>query len=400
MMKTFPKPPAQTGLLVLLLLLCLFLAAAPGAALAGEPATVTVRVEGASMTLLAPTRVTTTTTPVVKNGNPADSCAGTSAFGALEVATAGDWTGKWEGSYHQYTAESILGESHLFGSGSFWAFYLNDKYSSKGACIAELQPGDAVLFYALPESEAADPPVSLDLSAPEHAQAGEPVSVGVTSYSHNGEPSPAGGVKVEYEGTSTTTNLEGRATLTFAHDGKQTVTVSSPPAIRDEATICVNALGAACGSSLSGSGSKGESGVAGYTGTNSSDTGAENSASAPDAVSARLTSVAQGRRYRRGHAPRVLAGHVVADRPVTVSLSLRRAYHGRCYSFDGSRERFVRSRCGHVAFFELGVERSFSYLLPGPLAPGRYVLELRAEDTSGARTALRLGSTEVVFYVG
>ena len=48
-------------------------------ALAAGPATVTVRVEGSTETKLPSTVVTTTTASVVKDGNPAHACSGTSA---------------------------------------------------------------------------------------------------------------------------------------------------------------------------------------------------------------------------------------------------------------------------------------------------------------------------------
>ena len=70
--------------------------AAPSA-LAGSPATVTVRVLGPAPSytaLIPPTQVTTTTAPVVNDGEPTHSCSGTSAAGALQLATSGDWEGE------------------------------------------------------------------------------------------------------------------------------------------------------------------------------------------------------------------------------------------------------------------------------------------------------------------
>src|ERR1700716_1931712 len=67
------------------------------AALAAGPATVTVRVEGLTETKLSATQVTTTTAPVVKDGNPEHACPGTNASGALELATGGNWSGAWFG---------------------------------------------------------------------------------------------------------------------------------------------------------------------------------------------------------------------------------------------------------------------------------------------------------------
>src|SRR5262245_14095470 len=53
-----------------------------------SPATVTVRVEGAASTLVDTARVTTTDAPISKAGH---DCSGTSAGGALDRATAGNW---------------------------------------------------------------------------------------------------------------------------------------------------------------------------------------------------------------------------------------------------------------------------------------------------------------------
>ena len=79
-----------TGLLAAGLLL---LAATPAGA--AGPADVTLRVEGRADTLLARTTVRTTTSPVNKDGQAGHDCTGTSVAGALEVATAGAWTGSW-----------------------------------------------------------------------------------------------------------------------------------------------------------------------------------------------------------------------------------------------------------------------------------------------------------------
>ena len=92
------------------------LACAP--AFATGPATVTVRVEGATQTLVPATGVTTTPEPVSGDGNPAHSCPGSSALGALALASGGQWTGTWYESFHAWAVESVMGESHTFESGS------------------------------------------------------------------------------------------------------------------------------------------------------------------------------------------------------------------------------------------------------------------------------------------
>src|SRR5205807_5915238 len=58
-------------------------------------ATVTVRVEGDTTTLVPLTSVTTGPGQIVKDGNQAHSCNAENAIGALELATGGDWNGTW-----------------------------------------------------------------------------------------------------------------------------------------------------------------------------------------------------------------------------------------------------------------------------------------------------------------
>ena len=120
----------------------------------------------------------------------------------------------------------------------------------------------------------------------------------------------------------------------------------------------------------------------------------------PFAIVAHATDLLEGHAYSRARAPRVLSGTVLAHaRIAAVSLKLRRSYRGRCSAYDGTSERFVRTRCGGGAFFRVANTPSFSYLLPERLARGRYVLDIEATDTAGNRTALPLGSTRIVFYV-
>jgi hypothetical protein len=91
---------------------------------------------------------------------------------------------------------------------------------------------------------------------------------------------------------------------------------------------------------------------------------------------------------------------VLAHSPVSsVSLELRRQSKGRCYAYEGTRERFVRAHCGTGSLFKVSSSSSFSYLLPAALAPGRYVLDVQATDLAGNRTTLARGTSRTVFYV-
>jgi hypothetical protein len=370
------------------------------AALAAEPASVLVRVEGAGETLVAPTAVTTTTAPVVKDGNPADACPGTSAAGALELATKGAWSGAWFSGLG-YAVETIAGESHLFEAGAaanyFWSFWLDNKPASTGICEAELSPGDSVLFFpeCFSETGACPPsPNPLGMVATPVAEVGSPVTVNVTSYANaTGVASPAVGATVTGRGTSATTDSSGKATLTFSAPGTVVLQASAPGSVRTEASVCVHSAGdGACGSTgLSGSAGGQGGGVLGFSAA---------SYKGPYAVVAKVAGLIEHHSYPRGRAPRLLAGTVLAHTTVaSVSLRLRRSYKGRCYAYNGASERFGSARCGHGSFFKVGTRSSFSYLLPESLPAGRYVLDVQANDVAGNRTTLARGTSRVVFYV-
>ena len=96
----------------------------------------------------------------------------------------------------------------------------------------------------------------------------------------------------------------------------------------------------------------------------------------------------------------MLRGTTLAHTQVaSVSLRLRRSFRGRCSAYDGISERFERAHCGGGAFFKVSSTPSFSYLLPGALQRGRYVLDIEATDAAGNRTSLARGTSRVVFYV-
>jgi len=82
-----------------------------------------------------------------------------------------------------------------------------------------------------------------------------------------------------------------------------------------------------------------------------------------------------------------------------VRISLVRKTGGRCFRFDGRRERFVRSRCNIVSFFSVGGSESFSYLLPAALPPGRYVYDIETVNSAGEVTKPVAGISHVVFRV-
>ena len=103
----------------------------PSAALAADPATVTVRVEGDAETLLARTVVPATGPALVRDG---DSCPGDSAAAALDRATAGAWSGTWNPSFSDWELTTIKGESHSFSAAAYWGFFLDEAVANAGIC--------------------------------------------------------------------------------------------------------------------------------------------------------------------------------------------------------------------------------------------------------------------------
>lgn len=391
--------PCRTATVAVLGLAVALLASAPGT-LAASPASVTVRVEGTSETKVPPTQVTTTTAPVVKDGNPEHACPGTSAAGALELATSGGWGGKWfggaikEGHFEGlgYSVETVLGETHAFGGGAFWDEWV-DNHEGEGLCHDEPRSNGQVLLFPCPET-AKECPAPLGIEAPATAGVGEPVPVTVKRYSAKGEASPAVGVAVTGGVTPATTEAMGHAMVTFAGAGMFTLRATAPESVRTESNVCVH------------NGNDGTCGTAGPATT--STPSAPLIARPPEAVPyhgpyavvARPVGLIDGQAYPRRRAPRVLAGTVSAHTAVTsVSLSLRRRHGRRCFAYSGARAAFERARCGTAPFFEVSRSSSFSYLLPAPLPPGRYVLDLQATDAVGNHTTLARGTSRIVFYV-
>jgi hypothetical protein len=373
---------------------CLAFALPGAAAQAAVPATVAVEVEGTSQTLLAPTSVTTTSTPVVKDGEHA--CSGGSAAGALELATSGKWSGEWFGGFG-YSVETILGETHAFEPGApanfFWSYWLNDKPSSAGICEGELSSNESILFFPECFSETGACPAApnpLGIAAPTSAERGAPVNVTVTSFANaNGEPSPAAGATVSGGGATATTDASGHATLVLTQTGNVQLQATAPQSVRSVTSVCVH------------SGSDGTCGTTGPSGSTATGTTvAAPEYKGPYAIVARAGGVIDGHVYARGRGPKVLSGAIATHAHVTaVELKLRRSYRGRCFAYDGKAERFKRAPCGVASFFDVGSSPSFSYLLPGALAPGRYVLDIEATDAAGNHTSLARGTSRIVFYV-
>jgi hypothetical protein len=362
--------------------------------------TVTVRIEGESGTLLPQTKVT------LDQPDPLSACAGNpanSVASAINLAVDGNWDhGKGEGF-----TETILGETHAFTHESdTWAEWVNYKWGG-GICADLLSEGDEVLMVADHEPEPFFAPTVLPLvfsQPPATVQTGVPFTLAVSAIHTaagafaepgEGEPQPMAGATVSGGGVSGLTDANGTVTLTLANAGETTLFAKkSGDAPSAPLTICVhNANDGTCGTP--GATAAGASGA--VAGIKEALAGPYKGAYA---LVADVKGLIDGHVYPRRDAPRVLNGTVLAHSAVSsVSLELRRQYRGRCYAYEGTRERFLRAGCGHGSLFKVSSNGVFSYLLPSALAPGRYVLDVQATDLAGNSTTLARGTSRLVFYV-
>jgi hypothetical protein len=192
-----------------------FVLAPSAAALAATGTKVTVRVEGSTRTLLAPTVVQTHTGSITKGGAPAGACPATSAAGALDVATHHDWGGTFFSSFNDYEIKTILGDTEG-GTKSYWGIWVNDVYATTGACEITLHRGDQLLFAVDSVAHHEHP---LGLTAPSRTSVGHPFAVKVVWYSDAGVAKPLAGVQVSGAGVSGVTNRRGVLSVSEPHAG-------------------------------------------------------------------------------------------------------------------------------------------------------------------------------------
>jgi hypothetical protein len=372
----------------------------PGSALAAK---VSVEIEGQSV-IQAPA-VVDTAASVNKPGGA--SCTGASPASALESAVSGDWDGG------AYSVERIKTEDHpIVSGGSSWALYVNGSFYNGTACDATLNDGDKVLFYWSDAfaSEGYDEPVLLD--APTTARPGVPFTVTAKDLTtdFNTYPSPPS-VQTPAAGATVT---GGTATATVGADGTAQVTVGAGPY-----TLVAHHDNRAP-ARVTGCATTGSDGQCGTTAPGATPTSGVASVPAPcvtnghdgfcgsadkTAPSAKITAVAEGKKYAKGKGPRQLGGTVAADGSgiADIQLRLTRNDGGACSTYDGRTEKFKTiKKCGatHGTWFSAGTSAAWSYLLPSKLGKGRYVLDVVAVDKAGNRvTSLARGTTRVVFTV-
>jgi hypothetical protein len=206
----------RAGLTVGLLVLSAL--AAPAALAAGPK--VSVRVEGANKTLLAPKTVTLSGKSVPGNAE----CGPTSAGAAIEQATSGGWD---RGSF----VTTLLGESHDYSQSDFWAEWIDRGQGYKyggGVCADQLGAGDQVLMLVdqAPYGEGSEAEVPLNLKGlPKRVGPGKAVTLRVMgTVLHSFDPGsgatvPIPGATVRGGGQKAVSDVRGRVTLRFGKPG-------------------------------------------------------------------------------------------------------------------------------------------------------------------------------------
>jgi hypothetical protein len=391
------------------------LALAGAAASASGAIPVNLRVEGSTRTLFEgtapseplplPGGIATTSSEgahpcdVKDNGSNGGfgPSASTPTAALYEAATAQGlaFDATWSATFNDFLVTQVGGDVNG-GAPEFasWGYAVSFTTAGVGGCQFQLAPGSSVLwaynYFNLPHL--------LSLTGPVAAEAGSPFTVHVAD-GQTGEPlagasigEVSGGVTTPIASTAPT-DARGDVTIVIARPGVVTLKATRSDAVRSNGlVVCVHTAGdGTCGTSVASPGA-----VPGPAATRAG--------SAPQAaLFARILGVRAGRTYPRRRAPRVLRGVVHLSGGAVlreVRMRLQRRHRGRCFSFSGARERFLRSRsCAAAPFFSVGSAQSFSYLLPGRLPGGRYTFDIQAIDGRGQASRLVGGVSHVVFRV-
>jgi hypothetical protein len=200
--------------------------ASSAVALAAGPK-VTVRVEGKTRTLLAPTVVQTHAGSITKGRTPVGTCPATSGAGALDVATHH----RWNGSYGSLglSVTQILGETWSFTSPNYWSIWVNNRFAPAGICGLKLHRGEQLLFAAVSQKGLTFPIV---LAGPSHATTGHPFELKATYFNGENVAKPLAGAHVRGPGLNVTTNRRGIVSISAQRTGTLQFTATESGYIR------------------------------------------------------------------------------------------------------------------------------------------------------------------------
>jgi hypothetical protein len=337
------------------------------AAFAGSPAKVTMRVEAPGRTL-ADSQVTTIRHAVVKDGNAAHSCTGTSAAGALDLATGSDWTGTWFDGLG-YAVDAIGDVRAPADFSAFWTLWVNGRSSLTGICDTELNNGDDVLEFlctSTPDFSSCTN-LPLELSATGRVRLDRAgnyrTHVHVVRLKGDGTSTPVGGAAIRGGAKPATTDADGNAQVVLRHP-ETTLHATHHGDVRSASLHCgLGDGGGSCG----------------------------NRDTVAPVVA--LRGIADGATFDAAHAPRTLRGIAQDPSGAGVAFRLTRRSGGICTAFDGRRARFRPCGGRGAPLVDAGDGPRWSYLLPARLAAGSYGLVVIAADDAVNRRVLRVHFT-------
>jgi hypothetical protein len=340
----------------------------PSAAVAAKPPTVLVRIEGAGATLLPPTLAQTTDANTVRG----HTCPGSSAAGALNIATHGGWTGKFEtgSGFADFFITGILGEQPT--GNNFWTLWVNGRSSSTGACSTQLHFADGELWFdCLADAHFNCTNNPLALSAPATVRAGSPFTGTVKQLDGSGHSAPVSAAVVTGDGVVGLSAAGGKTSLVARKAGVITLQARKSGATpSDPVPVCV------------------------YKAKKSD---CPTSAGPP----VQVRGIRQHQVFT--HGPRSLHGTAGPDLSGLTDVSfslLRHAPNKRCSYFDADRGRWHATSCQTAApLFSIGANANWSYLLPAPLPTGKYHLRVVATDGDGIKSRPVAGKSVLDFTV-
>lgn len=388
------------------------------------PTTVTVRVEGPTSTLFEGP-VTTDVRAFRFTGDAPHTCDGTAANGgqsAVPVVTSGaavaaaidgglSAQGKWFDGFGP-AFDAIAGTPVAYDPVTFKYLveFYNGKATDNGACAQPVQDGDEVLLAWADYGQS----TLLRLTAPATAAPGSPVTAKVTN---SVDGAPVAGAVIE----GRTSAADGTIVLgPYAEAGPRVIKAEKADYVRSNARVVCVTTGAdgACGTARPVAAPESGRGIAqpGVPAAPCTTLGNDGRCGTKDSLvpTIRLKGIEDGKRYTRTAAPRELAGtagNFAKDGTAVkdpaglkdVRVRLTRYWAGRCWTWSGTRERFVEIRScgiGRGPNFSVGNDADWSYLLPARLPVGKYRVESFAVDGRGVADKTRVkGVNHVVFTV-
>lgn len=413
-----------------------------------DAATVSLRVEATSGPLVPRIAVTLPSAAVAPGGAAADQiCPGNSVVGAVHTATGGNWSGTWS-DQSGWSIERIGTVDLSATTARRWIAYVNGQFVNEPVCQKSLVEGDTLLMFpiCITGTSQCFTGGPLQLIAPESIGPGAPLGVEVwevnTTFDNQGighsqrVPSTQTAV-VGPDGSATTDQYYGKATLSISTKGPSLVAASKFGRAPDRATVCVT------------------DGGDGYCGTSvappvpfdplafCTTTGLDGYCGSPDRVApvGHVTQPAQAKIFPKTGRPRFLRGTVDFDpsqiaqvnlrlmRRATITVTkvkmrrvtVKKRIHGKIVRKRVLQKRSVRvkkkaclgwnvktsgwpilKKCdvSTAAVFKADGDEIWSYEFLTALPPGPYTLAAVAQDGAGNTDLTpELGRNRITFTV-